>query len=537
MLKRTINWVALVLVFTLLITGCASPATQDTSKEPSPATSNETQGTEAEEPRRGGILRVTTNEDPGSLDLHVEAGETALIPGVHIFETVLTTDGEGRPVEMLADYEVQDNGKKIVLKLRKDVKFHNGDIMDSGDVVASLNRWLKYASFAKKTIGNYLTKLEATDEHTVVLELSESSPLALTALSYYDQGPYVMPKEIIDAAGDDKIKEYIGTGPYKFVEWQPDRHIKVARFEEYSLLSSEPSGFSGKKNAWVDEIRFIPVKDKMTKITGVQAGDYDISLGVPSNMYESLASDPSLKLLMAKRGIMPCMIFNMKEGIMTNQKLRQAVLYSLNMEDIMLGAEGDPRFYELHPNWMPSGTAWWNNVGGDIYNHPDLEKAKQLVKESGYNGEKIIWITTKSFDYFYKTAFVASEQMKAIGLNVELQVVDNATLGELRNQPSKYNIFSGGLTEKPDPTLIAFMGDGWAGWYDTDKKHEVLGKMLTEPDMEKRYKLWEEMMGVLYDEVPSITFGERLVGVVMNKKVQNFWTGTKPYYWNVWLSE
>ena len=77
---------------------------------------------------------------------------------------------------------------------------------------------------------------------------------------------------------------------------------------------------------------------------------------------------------------------------------------------------------------MPSGTAWWNNVGGDIYNHPDLEKAKQLVKESGYNGEKIIWITTKSYDYFYKTAFVASEQMKAIGLNVELQVVDNATL-------------------------------------------------------------------------------------------------------------
>ena len=108
-----------------------------------------------------------------------------------------------------------------------------------------------------------------------------------------------MPKEIIDAAGDDKIKEYIGTGPYKFVEWQPDRHIKVARFEEYSLLSSR-RGFSGKKNAWVDEIRFIPVKDKMTKITGVQAGDYDISLGVPSNMYESLASDPSLKLLMAR---------------------------------------------------------------------------------------------------------------------------------------------------------------------------------------------------------------------------------------------
>ena len=489
------------------------------------------------EPQRGGTLRVTINSDPPSLDMHLEGGQDAQEVGYHIFETVLAMDERGGPSPMLAEYEFLDNGKKIVLKLRDNVKFHNGDLMDAEDVIASINRWLKCSSFGRRTIGELLESIEAPDSHTVVLSLNDVSPLALTALAYFDEGPYVMPKEVIEAAGEDKIKEYIGTGPYKLVEWKRDRHIKLARFEDYAALPGESKGFAGRKHAWVDEILFIPTGDKMAEIMSLRTGDYDIVMGVPSHMFDELDSDPNLKGTVVKRGIMPAMVFNMKEGILTNHKIRQAILYILDMEEIMIAAEGDPRFFELHPCWMPSGSSWWNNSGGDIYNRPDPEKAKQLLGEAGYNGEKIIWITTKDIDYFYKTAMVASTQMGKIGLNVDVQVIDNATLRELRNIPDAYNIFSAGLTQKPDPTLIAFMKNGWAGWYDTGEKHRLVEKLVAEVDQEKRQELWEEMSSILYQQVPVITFGERKTGVVMRDRLNNFWTGSEAYYWNVWLSD
>ncbi|HYE80700.1 MAG TPA: ABC transporter substrate-binding protein [Clostridia bacterium] len=535
--KKLSRIIALLIVVVMLAAGCApKQAEQQASPETTQAT--QTSGTtENTEPKYGGVLRVAKNEDPASLDMHVEGSESAQTPGSHIFEPILTTDAGGNPVPMLCYFEVQDEGKKIVLTLRQNVKFHNGDIMDQDDIIASINRWLKYSSNGKKTIGNLLASIEKSGTDKVIINLNGPSPLATMALANFDQGPYVMPKEVIEAAGEDKVKEYIGTGPYKFEEWQPDRYIRVTKFKDYTPIDAEPSGLSGKKYAYVDEIQFIPGKDPMTKIAGVQSGDYDISLGVPSNMFNQLSSDPNLRVELVKMGIFPAAILNMKEGIMTNQKLRQAVLLCLNMEEIMLASEGDPNFYELHPCWQPSGTMWWNDIGKDLYNKPDLEKAKQLVKESGYNGEKIIWLTSKTYDYFYKPAMIAGEMMKKIGLNVEFSVVDRATLGDLRNQPDKYNIFSAGMTAKPDPSQIAFLGENWAGWYDTPKKRELMEKLTNEVDQNERKKAWEQICELLYEEVPAITFGERKSGGVMNKKVQGFFEGDKQYYWNMWINE
>ncbi|KUO72122.1 MAG: hypothetical protein APF77_00870 [Clostridia bacterium BRH_c25] len=528
--KKLSRIIALFIVTTMLVVGCAP-------KENAQVSTGEKVEKGNTEPKYGGILRICSNDEPASLDMVVETNETVQTPGSHIFETVLTTDVSGKPVPMLCYFELQDGGKKIILTLRQNIKFHNGDIMDQDDVIASINRWLKYSSVGKKTVGDLLVSIEKDGTDKVIINLNQVSPLATLALGYFDQGPYVMPKEVIEAAGDNKIKEYIGTGPYKFEEWQPDRYVRLTRFEDYTSIDMESSGLSGKKFAYADELQFIPVKDAMTKMAGVQAGDYDISLNVPPNMYDQLAADPNLKVELVKLGIFPAMIFNMKQGIMTNQKLRQAVLACLNMEDIMIASESDPRFFELHPNWLPTGSMWWNEIGKDKYNNPDIEKAKQLVAESGYKGEPIIWVTSKSYDYFYKPAMIATEMMKKIGLNVEMQIVDRATLGELRNQPDKYDIFSAGITGKPDPSQIAFLGDNWAGWYDTEKKNELMSKLTLAVDQNERKLIWEDICELIYEEVPAITFGERKSGAVMNKKVENFFKGDRKYFWNTWINE
>lgn len=533
MKNKLVCLLIMFLSMAMILSACA--------KSPNPAETDpgEPKEVDLSEPKYGGRLNATVSAEPGSLDITVKAysSESSQIPAIHIFEKLLESDLQGNAHPMLCTYETSEDGLTLTLTMRENVKFHNGDTMDIDDIKASIDRWLKNSSFAKKAVGDKLDSIEYPDDKTIVFNFKEIAPLALTALCAYDQGSYVMPKEIIEAAGDDKVSEYIGTGPYKFEEWLTDRHIKLVRFDDYQPYESDASGMAGTKHAYVDELYIIPVKDKMTRITGVQTGDYDIGFGVPDNMYPQLAADPNLKCTIQDLGIFASMVFNYKQGPTADENFRKAIIKCLDMNDLMLAAQGSPDFYYLHPCWMPKTSAYWNEVGSDVYNKPDLEEAERLLALTDYAGETLTFITTKDYDYYYKTALLVCDSIRKIGINVEMQVYDNATMQELRGDTTKYNIFSSGLTAKDDPTLIAFMDEGWPGEYSSERKSEIMSKLVSEPDPQKRMELWEEACRIIYDELPAVTFGERRVGTVTSNKVQNLFEGTRKHFWNIWVTE
>lgn len=487
----------------------------------------------SETPSYGGVLKTVIPTDPPTLDVHWSGSDLIWTIAWHMFEPILTFDKNWNPIPMLADYELSADGKVISLNLRKDVKFHNGKTMTADDVVASLKRWLKLSGQDKGTFKN-LKNIKIVNPNKVLIELSEPSALAITILAFHDQGPFIMPKEVIEAAGDGELKEYIGTGPYQFVEWKPDRHIKMRRFKEYSKLPGGANGLGGTKHAYVDEILFIPVGDSTTKVNGLITGDFDIS-NIKQTDVDTIKENPSTYAAIQQYGEMPCMVFNMKQGIMANIKMRQAVLAALNMDDIMLASENDPSSYDIHPGWMPRGKLYWNDEGSNVYNRPNPERAKKLLKEAGYQGEEIIWVTTTAYSYMKDAAIVAKAQLKKVGLNIKLQMVDWATLSEIRYNPGEYNIFSTGLTMKVDPTMIAFMRDGWAGWYDTPRKHELVDMLKSTFDLKKRQKLWTEMSKVIWEELPAIKFGEKNFALGMRNKVQGQDLGPATFYWNTWM--
>ena len=87
---------------------------------------------------------------------------------------------------------------------------------------------------------------------------------------------------------------YIGTGPYQFIEWNEGRFILLKRFDKYVSRDEKPDGYVGKRVAYFDEIRFIPVPDSQTRLNGVMAGDYDFAEHIPGDLYDSLKQDPSV---------------------------------------------------------------------------------------------------------------------------------------------------------------------------------------------------------------------------------------------------
>ena len=508
----------LALVFVLLFaaTACAAPA----------------------QPQYGGVLKATINSNPASLAPILEGAEQEQIPASHVFETMLTTDIEGNIFPGVCTYEVKDDGNTIEMTLRPGVKFHDGSGLTAEDLKASAERWLANVRFAKTHVGAKLKELAIKDDK-LVFTFSAPAPLALTAIATWDRGLYVMPKRICEKYAGEKIEneDLIGTGPYRFTEYQSGRFVRLDKYKDYQPYETGGSGLAAAKRGYVDTLYFYPVSDKTARITGVQTGEYDVGIGVPSNMLDSMAKDPKLKVEIRELGIMPCAIFNFREGPCTDANLRNAIMACLDMEELMMAAQGDERLYHLNPSVLQKSSRWWTDESLGKYNNVDLDKAREYLKASSYDGRPLRFITTKANDYFYKTAMVIQQMVKPIGIEIDIQVYDNPTLQQYRMQPDKFDIFSAGLGSKVDPTLIAFLEEGWAGFYKSERKDHYYNLLATETDFDTRYKTWVELTKVIYDELPVICFGERTVAVVCQNYVNDLFETTQKYYWNTWVNK
>jgi|SRR5262245_8862106 len=180
-----------------------------------------------EQPQFGGVLKVATIGEPPSLDPHSRPSVVTSTPMWHVFETLFTFDGDFNPIPLLAEgYALADGGRRYTITLRKGVQFHNGKELTGTDVVASLNRW---GAKLGKLLWKSVDSVDAKGSHEVVIHLKEPSEDLVRSLAVGPGGAAIYPKEVIDAAGNGPLKQFIGTGPFRLVEHRPGLHVKLAR--------------------------------------------------------------------------------------------------------------------------------------------------------------------------------------------------------------------------------------------------------------------------------------------------------------------
>src|SRR5262249_53180958 len=249
-----------------------------------------------------------------------------------------------------------------------------------------------------------------------------------------------MPKEIAEATPAGPVTQYVVTGPFRFVEWQPNQHVKLAGWDKYAARSEAASGYAGRREALVDEVIYYPVGNVATRVAGVQAGDYDLADDIQQDLYTQLKSDARVVPEVQQPGTWLVFFFNKKEGLMANVKLRQAVIAALSMQPIMQVTFGNPELFQLTPSIYPKGTPWFTEVGAPWYNQGNAEKAKQLAAEAGYKGQPIRWLTTQQYPYMYKSSTVAADQLRKAGFNMDQQVYEWAGVVERRAKPAEWEM-------------------------------------------------------------------------------------------------
>ena len=485
--------------------------------------------------QKGGIINVATVGEPPTLDPMVSTADLVGLITQHFYETLFTFDQNWNVTPLLAESmpDVSADGKVYTIKLRQGVTFHDGTDMTSEDVVASLKRWMELASRGKQTAGN-VDKVEAVDPSTVRISLKEPYAPLLALLSFNNAAAVIMPAEKMDAT----LKEPVGTGPYKLKERKPDQYIQLVRFDGYKPRTGEPDGYGGARKQLLDEIRFVPVPDPNTRIEGAVSGQFEYADALPVEAYDRLKSQRNVQPVLLKPFGWPVFVMNTKQGVMANQDARTAVRTALSMEDMLAAAFGSPEFYAVNPAMYPKSFAWHTTAGTEgRYNVADPEKAKALLKKASYDGKPLRILTSRQYEFHYKMAQVAAEYLKQAGFQVDMQVVDWATLTQRRGDPALWDIYITHSPFLPEPALIGLLSESAPGWWSTPARKKAVDAFNSNSDPKKRIELWADVQKVIYEETPSIKIGDFNGLSAQATKLQGVTPAPWPYFWNAYLKQ
>ena len=486
-------------------------------------------------PVRGGAANIAMIGEPQTLDPMASTADLVGIITQHVYELLYTFDANWNVTPMLAESmpAISKDGLVYTIPLRKGVKFHNGKEMTSDDVVASLKRWQDTASRGK-AVAKEIKSLEAKGPNTIVITLNRPYAPLLAHLALPNGFAAIMAKDSIATP----LTQFIGTGPYMFKERKPDQYVQLVRYDGYSARKEPASGYAGKREAWIDELRFIPVPNANTRVEGSLSGQYQFADLLPVESYARLENAPNVKPVLTSPFGFPYLVLNTKQGPLTSVTLRQAVEAALNNADMMGAGFGDPKFYTTEASHYARNTPFYSTAGTENYGKGDAKKAATLVANGKYDGTPIKILTSQQYDFHYRMALVMAENLKAAGFKVDMQVVDWSTLIQRRNDPALWDIYITHSAVLPDPTLTPpQLGDGAPGWWSSPAKEAALSALNAEADPKKRGALWGSVQAVVFTEVPYIRVGYFNSVTARSPKLEGYVAMPWPFFWNTWLDK
>ena len=480
------------------------------------------------------VLNIATSGDPGPLDPTPVTSDLLSEITQLFYETlyIFGPDYGIAPLLAAALPEISDDGKRYIIRLRSGVPFHDGSTMNADDVVASLQRWGRLSPRGR-TPWTFLNSISAKDPGTIEIVLTRPYSPLLNLLAFPNGSPQIMPKRV--ATAPDPLKDFTGTGPFKLIEYKPDTWVRVGKFAQYVSPPGAANGYVGRREALVDEIRFLPSPNPTTRADGLLAGQYHWADNLTPESYARIHEKPDVVPGVLTAPLWVLFIMNTKQGMMSNVLLRRAAQAAVSCTDALGAAFGDKSLWKLEGSIYPEGTAWFD-AHAPGYNQGNPEKAAALLKQAGYNHEPIRILTSVQYDYQYKTAQVIEANLSEAGFKIDLVVTDWATILQRRQKPDQWEAFVTGHGVVPEPSSITIFNPSYPGWWDTPDKHALLDDFVTESDPAKRVPLWRKLQAQFYVDVPTVKIGAGYTTFGASKRISGYYPGIWPAFWNTKLS-
>src|SRR6267378_4205600 len=338
-------------------------------------------------------LKVVMHSDVKIIDPFWTTAYIARNYGYMVYDTLFAVDDKLAVKPQMVDaWKVSDDKLTYTFTLRDGLKFHDGQPVTAEDCVASLKRWGAKDAMGRLLIAS-LSRMASTDRKTFVIELETPFGLVLDALGKPSASPsFIMPARLAATDPNEQVKEVIGSGPFKFSkdEWQPGNRVVYARNADYVSRDEEPSGAAGGKRTRVDRVEWRYIPDPATASAALEAGEVDFWENVPLDFAPRLEKNPAVQLLVTDpRGSLGILRPNHLHPPFNDKRARQALLWMVDQPYYLQATIGQRAYYRTCPGFFMCGGVPYESTAG-APPRADLERARQLLKESGYDGRPLV---------------------------------------------------------------------------------------------------------------------------------------------------
>jgi peptide/nickel transport system substrate-binding protein len=471
--------------------------------------------------------------------------------GYLIYDTLFSMDAKSVPQpQMVERYTVSADKMNYSFTLRPGLKFHDGTPVTSEDVIASLKRWQSRDQMGVRLFAA-LQEMKAVDPRTFTIQLKSPFGLVLETLAKQSSPvPFIMPARIAAAPPSQAITEFVGSGPWKFVpgDFQPAVKATYLKFNEYVPRKEAPSGFAGGKVALADRLELVSIPDPQTAVQALRAGEIDYIEDVPPDLMSQLEKAPGITLKdFGANSDMLTLRMNWLQPPFNDVKVRRAALAAINQVDYLDAQFGNPKIYQLCGAVLSCVSPYATEQYATQTKAPDLAKARALLKESGYDGSKVVILHPTDITVLSAMASITAQALRGIGMNVEIQSMDYTTMQSRRTK--KDPIAQGGwnivhsqwstldlLTPIINPNLDGRGEAGYIGWSKSDRMEKLRNDFAAESDMAKKKQIAVEVQKLNYEEVFYIPLGGFSKIKAYNAKMARmvdaplplFWLGSRP---------
>jgi len=469
--------------------------------------------------------------------------------GYMVYDTLFAMDEKFQVKPQMVDkFDVSKDQLTYTFTLRDGLKFHDGQPVRSADCIASIDRWSKRDALGQK-LAEATESWSAVDDKTFRLKLKKPFPLTLEGLAKPSSNvPFIMPERIAKTDPFKNIDDTTGSGPFKFVkaEWVPGNKVVYVKNTDYVPRKEPPSWASGGKVVKVDRVEWIYIPDSATAAAALSAGEADWWENLPADLIPLLSRNKNITVKnIDPMGSMGMIRFNFLHPPFNNVKMRQALLYAINQQDYVIGIAGDPKNGNPCYSYFTCGTPLASEVAADpLKGKRDLEKAKQLIKESGYKGERIVIIDATDQPMVHAQSLLTLDLLKRLGLNAEVQAGDWGTLitrRAVREPPEKggWNIFHTWIVgpDMVNPAVnfpIRGTGDkAWFGWPTDAKLEELREAWFNATDQASSKKAADAVQERAYEFVPFITTAQFILPTAYRSNISGVIIAPIAFLWNV----
>ena len=498
--------------------------------------------------QQGQRLRFVAHADLKILD---PVWTTAYITRNHgylVYDTLFGTDEKLQIKPQMVDRTgISPDGMKYTFTLRDGLRWHDGQPVVSEDCVESLKRWGRNDRFGQLLLA-HTAKIVPVDKKTFTLELAESFGPVLEALGKPSNNvPFMMPARIAATPPTEQIKETVGSGPFKFVreEWQPGKQAVYVRNADYIPRDEPPSGSTGGKRAYLDQVTWLYVPDPWDASEDLMGGQVDWWEQPPLDFIPKIEQTPNLQTqLNDPLGTQGWLRPNCLHPPFNDKKARQALLHMMDQVTYLAWAIGQSQYYHTCDSVFACGGPYATTTGAEPVIKHDLTTARQLVKESGYDGRPVVVLHVTDIPFMNAAAIVTRQRLESIGFKVILKDMDWSTnlIARARKDPPEkggWNLLHTWwlASDVINPAVhFGLSGAGpraWFGWPDVPQLERLITDWVRATDDARRQQLANEVQRVALDEVTYVPWGEWVQPTAFRKSVQDVLKFGAPLFWNV----